>query len=67
MPSTHDLAHLVALIEAAKSAADRLGPAAGASADHLGRALDAARSAAGREGRPDEGIRPESLTTDNDR
>lgn len=61
-----DIAHLVALIEAAKAEADRLGaPAAGVSRQ-LGQASAQARSAQ-TGGGSNEGVRSEDLTTDNDR
>ena len=64
LPSS--LSHLVALIGAAQAHAETLGPEAGEARRLLGEALAAARSADGRGGRPDEGLRPEDLTTDND-
>lgn len=63
----HDVTHLASLIEAARSQAQKLGPAAGAVASCLDEALTAARSLEAKGGRADEGLRPEDLTTDNDK
>ncbi len=63
----HDVAHLASLIEAAKSQAEKVGPPAGAVASRLAEALVAARSLEAQGGRADEGLRPEDLTTDNDK
>jgi hypothetical protein len=58
--------HLVALVEAALAEARRSGQTASAVATSLEQALLAARGLAA-PGAPDEGVRPENLTTDNDK
>ena len=63
----HDVAHLVALIEATKAEAARLGPGLGGVPGHLEQALIEARGLLARHCRADEGLRPEDLTTGNDR
>ena len=65
-PAHHDLVHLVALIEAAKAHATRLGSGAGVILDELEQALLAARALESHAGKADEGLRPQELTTDND-
>ncbi len=62
----HDLAHLLASIEAARAHAERLGPLARRVAALLEEAALTARSLQAHGGRPDEGLRPEQLTTEND-
>lgn len=62
----HDLVHLVSLIEAAKAQAVKLG-AAGSVVDHLDQALSVAQALDAEGGRANEGLRPEDLTTDNDK
>ena len=61
-----DPSHLVALIGAAKAHADTLGTGT----EEIGRLLDeamtGARALAARDGRADEGLRLDQLTTDND-
>ena len=57
---------LVRLLTEARSEADRLGPCAKAIAQHLGEALTEARALAAHNGRPDEGKRPEELSSAND-
>jgi hypothetical protein len=65
--SAHDIAHLTALIEAAQAEAERLRPDTANIVQLLGEALLQARNIAGHGGRPDEGLRPDQLTTENDR
>ena len=65
--SPSDLQNLISLIEAAKAGADRLGPDAGTTSGLLDQALIAARAIKAHGGTPDEGLRPEELTTDNDK
>ena len=62
----HDLAHLLALIEAARSHAARIGPEVGSVSRLLDEAVVAVLALEGHGGRPDEGLRPQDLTTDND-
>ena len=64
--SEPDIVHLVALIQAAKLEAERLGARAGGTAARLDAALVEARAILGNGGRPDQGLRPENLTTAND-
>ena len=64
--SSHDLTHLVALIEAARSHAQRLGPEVAAACRSLDEALTTVRDLQGNGGRADEGLRPQELTTEND-
>jgi hypothetical protein len=65
--SEHDLVHLVALIESAKAHADATGPEAQGIGRMLDEALQATRTLQARGGVADEGIRPEDLTTGNDK
>ncbi len=65
--SPHDIAHLSALIESARSEARRLGAGAANIAALLDEALAQARNIAGHDGHPDEGIAPDQLTTENDK
>ena len=65
--SPHDVRHLVNLIETAKAEAARLGPALQDVAGALDAAVASARAALGAGGQPDEGLRPEDLTTANDK
>jgi hypothetical protein len=65
--SSHDIAHLSALIEAALAEAKRLGSSAANVADTLTEALREARKVAAHGSHPDEGIAPAQLTTENDR
>lgn len=67
MPNAHDRQHLVALIEAAQAEAVRAGEGASAVRTSLEQALLAARGLAASGARPDEGLRPDELTTDNDK
>ena len=68
MPASHsDLTHLISLVEAAKAQADRLGHDAGTTAGLLEQALVAARAISAHGGTPDEGLRLDELTTDNDK
>jgi hypothetical protein len=68
MPAApHDIAHLSALIEAARTEAKRLGPEAANVASLLADALTQARNIEGHGGHPDEGLSPSQLTTENDR
>ncbi|WP_375461333.1 hypothetical protein [uncultured Enterovirga sp.] len=62
-----DFAHLATLIESAKAEAKRIGSSAAEVARSLEAAAAAARSATAQGGRPDEGIPPDELTTDNDK
>jgi hypothetical protein len=55
------------LIEAARAEAERLKPDTANIVQLLGEALLQARNIAGHGGRPDEGLRPDQLTTENDR
>ncbi len=67
MPNTApDLAHLVALMEAARAEAERLGPAAETFATRLAALAQEAGSLTGRGGKPDQGTRLGDLTTAND-
>lgn len=63
----NDFAHLATLIESAKAEATRLGPAAAEAVRSLEAAAVAARSAAAHGGRPDEGMRPDELSSSNDK
>ena len=67
MPTHQNVAHLIALVEAAKQEADRLGSGAAGPAGHLEQALSAAQALSGSGTRPDEGVRVEDLTTENDK
>ena len=62
-----DFTHLLSLLEAASAEAERLGPAAADIARRLETATSAARSVMGQAGARDEGLRPEDLTTGNDK
>ena len=64
--SAHDIAHLSALIETAKTESERLKPDTANISELLGEALLQARSIARHGGRPDEGLRPDQLTSEND-
>jgi hypothetical protein len=64
--SVSDLAHLSTLIETAKKEAERLKPDTANIAHLLGEALLQAHSIARHGGRPDEGLRPDQLTSEND-
>ena len=64
--SQHDLAHLAALIEAAKAHAARLGPEVRAVCSHLEESLTLVRELQSNGGKADEGLRPQDLTTEND-
>ena len=61
----HDLTHLISLLEAALAEARRLRLVD--VADALEDAAGRARGAMARDGRPDEGLAPEDLTTGNDK
>ena len=63
----HNLARLSSLIEAAKSQAEKLGASGRSVSDLLDQALHSARALGGRVGSMEEGLRPEDLTTDNDK
>ena len=65
-PAVKTLEHHVTLIEAAKNEAERLQPDTANIAQLLGEALLQARNISGHGGRPDEGLRPDQLTTEND-
>ena len=65
--SQHDLAHLTSLIDAAKAHAARLGPEVRAVSGLLDEALAFVREMQAHGGRADEGLRPDDLTTDNDK
>ena len=65
--SHHDLTHLISLIEAAKAHAVGLGPDEGTVSGLLDQALLAVRALDAHGGTPDEGLRPDELTTDNDK
>jgi len=64
--SVPDLAQLSALIETAKKEAERLQPDTANIAQLLGEALLQAQSITRHGGRPDEGLRPDQLTSEND-
>ena len=64
--SSHDLAHLSALIEAAKAHAVRLGPEIRAVCSLLEESLTVVHELQGNGGKADEGLRPQDLTTEND-
>lgn len=64
--SSHDLAHLTALIEAAKAHAGRLGPEMRAVCSLLDESLTRVRDLKSNGGKADEGLRPQDLTTEND-
>ena len=57
---------LIGLLGEARAEADRLGPAAEAIGRQLDEALTEARHLAAHDGRPDEGRRPEELSSAND-
>ena len=63
----HDLAHLLSLIEAANAQAAKLGDSGRSVSGLLDRALLGARALDTRSGSAKEGLRPEDLTTDNDK
>lgn len=64
--SAHDLAHLAALIEGAKVQSDAGGPELARVGRLLDEALASVRALRGRDGKADEGLRPEQLNTEND-
>ncbi len=64
--SQHDLNHLVALINAAKDHAQRLGPEVEPVRRLLDEALLVVRDVQAHGGKADEGLRPQDLTTGND-
>lgn len=67
MPSSpDDAARLAALIEAARAEAERLGDDAAGVLAGLDTALAAAHARPGAGGKPDQGLRPDELTTAND-
>ncbi|MBM0204827.1 hypothetical protein JNW90_18425 [Micromonospora sp. STR1s_5] len=61
-----DLAHLEALIEAAKAHAVRLGPEVRGICSQLDQASAFVRELQSNGGKADEGLRPQDLTTQND-
>jgi 1,6-anhydro-N-acetylmuramate kinase len=63
----HDAAHLANLIVAARDEAVRVGGAGGPVVSALDAALAAARAQAGPTGGPNEGLRVDELTTENDK
>ena len=65
--SEHDLQHLVALIEAARAQAGRAGAVAAQVAASLDQAARSTRALLAGGGQPEEGLRPEDLTTENDK
>ncbi len=67
MTAPLDLDRLVSLVDDAKAAASKLGPGLDRVADLLARALDDLHAIQAHGGRPDEGLRPDQLTSDNDR
>jgi hypothetical protein len=64
--SQHDLAHLAALIDAAKAHASRLGPEVRGASSQLDQASAFVRELQSNGGKADEGLRPQDLTTQND-
>ena len=64
--SQHDLDHLAALVDAAKSHAERLGPDVGPVSRLLEDARATLRDLKANGGRADEGMRPEDLSSEND-
>jgi hypothetical protein len=64
--SQHDLSHLIALVEAAKAHAARLGPEVGPVSRLLDEAIVRVRELQANGGKADEGLRPQDLTTEND-
>lgn len=62
-----DTSALLALLAQAAAEADRLGPAGVSVRHHLDEAAAEARSVAARDGKPDEGIPVDALTTENDK
>lgn len=65
--STDPIAHLCALIGAAKAEADRLRLDSANIPGLLAEALREAEAILAHGDRPDEGLRPQQLTTENDR
>jgi hypothetical protein len=65
--SSHDIAHLTGLVEAAKTEAGRLGTDAANVAALLGEALAQLQNIASHGGHPDEGLKPGELNTETDR
>lgn len=65
--SQHDLSHLTALIEAAKAHAAGLGPDLRAVSGLLDESLTFVRELQHNGGKADEGLRPQDLTTANDK
>lgn len=57
---------LIRLLGEARAEAEQLGPGGRVIVGHLDEALTEARSLAAQRGRPDEGKRPEQLSSDND-
>lgn len=64
--SDRDFQHLVALIKAARAEAERLGSGAEPVIGALDEAERSAQALLADDGRPDEGVRPNNLTTEND-
>ena len=62
-----DLDTIVSLVEQARMAATRAGSGLEHISELLGRALDDLHALQARGGRPDEGLRPDQLNSDNDR
>ena len=65
--SSPELDRLVSLVAEATTVVSKLGPGLERVADLLGRALEDLRAIQAQGGRPDEGLRPDQLTTGNDR
>jgi hypothetical protein len=66
-PSQHDLLHLSSLIEAARSQAGKSGPELASVGRLLDEALATLRELQASGGKPDEGLRPDELNTENDK
>ena len=64
--SSHDIAHLTGLVEAANAEAGRLGTDAANVASLLGEALAQLQAMVSHGGRPDEGLKPGELNTETD-